>query len=285
MRGEGLQLPNGSLKSGFIHSLDENGSIVKKKLNSVTDSLQFKRWFGNSKVKNADGTPKVMYRGGAETINIIVPIKINNDGQYNRIMLNANRIKTVFWKIEFHSYIRREISHGNLVRVKKRGNQVSELNSPIKNSYNKVVSTDSISLGQVESQENLSSKGEADKPDTKFSLKAPVEEKKDLVAVHNFKTADLRIAATFSGLSLPSIDYRRLQTRMSRSFHQRIGSIPFRHACACSFRTGSSIAFCTSIVSPRSASAHRIVASRNTKHSGMRPIPSAETSKGPTKNI
>lgn len=32
--------------------------------------MQFKRWFGNSKVKNADGTPKVMYRGGAETINV-----------------------------------------------------------------------------------------------------------------------------------------------------------------------------------------------------------------------
>ncbi len=30
MRGEGLQLPNSSLKSGFIHSIDDNGSIVKK---------------------------------------------------------------------------------------------------------------------------------------------------------------------------------------------------------------------------------------------------------------
>ena len=70
MRGEGLQLPNSFHKSGFIHSIDESGSIVKKKLNSVTDSLQFKRWFGNSKVKNAGGTQKIMYRGGAETINI-----------------------------------------------------------------------------------------------------------------------------------------------------------------------------------------------------------------------
>ncbi len=133
--------------------------------------------------------------------------------------------------------------------------------------------------------ENVSENAGGVSPATHFSLKAPVEVTKDLIAVHNFKTADLRIAATFSGLSLPSIDYRRLQTRMSRSFHQMIGFIPFRHACACSFRTGSSIAFCTSIVSPRSASAHRIVASRNTTHSGMRPIPSAETSKGPTKNI
>ncbi len=67
------------------------------------------------------------------------------------------------------------------------------------------ISTDSIPRGQAESQENLSGKGEAAKPDTKFSLKAPVEETKDLVAVHNISTENLRNAAKLGGFPMPSI--------------------------------------------------------------------------------
>ena len=35
MRTEGLQLPNTTQKSGFVHSIDEYGSIVKKKRSSA----------------------------------------------------------------------------------------------------------------------------------------------------------------------------------------------------------------------------------------------------------
>ena len=58
------------------------------------------------------------------------------------------------------------------------------------------------------------------KPDTKFSLKAPVEEKKDLVAVHNFTTADLRNAAKLGGLAMPSIAILK-----SSQPHTRYGAI------------------------------------------------------------
>ncbi len=51
------------------NSISEAGQNVKTKLNSVTESLQFKRWFGDwqnnpkkaSKVINKDGTPRVVY--------------------------------------------------------------------------------------------------------------------------------------------------------------------------------------------------------------------------------
>lgn len=46
---------------GFIHSLTEANSPVKLKIKDVTESQQFKRWFGNSKVINSDGTPKIVY--------------------------------------------------------------------------------------------------------------------------------------------------------------------------------------------------------------------------------
>ena len=48
---------------GFIHSLTEANSPVKLKIKDVTESQQFKRWFGKSKVVNDDGTPKRVYHG------------------------------------------------------------------------------------------------------------------------------------------------------------------------------------------------------------------------------
>ena len=55
--------------NGFVHSIRESGSPVKPKFGNVTESQQFKRWFGDwqnhpesaSKVVNKDGTPKVVY--------------------------------------------------------------------------------------------------------------------------------------------------------------------------------------------------------------------------------
>lgn len=63
----GMSIP----RDGFIHSIKENGSPVKPKLNNVTESLQFKRWFGDwqkhpqnaSKVVDEDGKPLVVYHG------------------------------------------------------------------------------------------------------------------------------------------------------------------------------------------------------------------------------
>jgi hypothetical protein len=57
--------------NGFLASIRDEGSTVKPKLKNVTQSQQFKRWFGDwqnhpenaSKVVNEDGTPKVVYHG------------------------------------------------------------------------------------------------------------------------------------------------------------------------------------------------------------------------------
>ena len=55
--------------NGFVASIRDADSNVKPKLQNVTESQQFKRWFGDwqnhperaSKVVNADGTPKAVY--------------------------------------------------------------------------------------------------------------------------------------------------------------------------------------------------------------------------------
>lgn len=55
-------------RSGYIASIRDAGSPVKPKMKNVTESVQFKRWFGNwienpekaSKIVNADGSPKIL---------------------------------------------------------------------------------------------------------------------------------------------------------------------------------------------------------------------------------
>ena len=58
---KGLQLPSSLPWEGFVNSIRNNSSNVKTKFNDVTESLQFKRWFGNSKAVNNDGSPKILY--------------------------------------------------------------------------------------------------------------------------------------------------------------------------------------------------------------------------------
>jgi hypothetical protein len=70
----GVQFPGPTaLPDGYVHSIHDNGSPVKSKFQSVTQTQQFKRWFGDwskhpetaSKVVNEEGTPKVVYYGTA----------------------------------------------------------------------------------------------------------------------------------------------------------------------------------------------------------------------------
>lgn len=73
-----VTMPKGTESNdGFYHSIRDAGSNVKPKFADVTESRQFKRWFGDwqkkprsaSKVVNADGTPKVVYHGTAGEFN------------------------------------------------------------------------------------------------------------------------------------------------------------------------------------------------------------------------
>ena len=50
-----------NISDGFVSSIRDTNSPVKPKLKDATESQQFKRWFGKSKIVNADGTPRVVY--------------------------------------------------------------------------------------------------------------------------------------------------------------------------------------------------------------------------------
>ena len=57
----GVQFPGGSMQDGLIHSILKNDSPVNRKFMDQTETKQFKRWFGKSKVVDRDGEPLVVY--------------------------------------------------------------------------------------------------------------------------------------------------------------------------------------------------------------------------------
>ena len=72
MATAGVTMPQGlSLGDGHIHNIHEIGSPVKPKMQNITESQQFKRWFGDwqsnpkraSKVVDKEGKPLVVYHG------------------------------------------------------------------------------------------------------------------------------------------------------------------------------------------------------------------------------
>jgi hypothetical protein len=60
------------------------GTDINEAPNLKTNTPQFKKWFGNSKITNEDGSPKVMYHGTARDISEFKP------GQANAIFVTDN---------------------------------------------------------------------------------------------------------------------------------------------------------------------------------------------------
>lgn len=54
-------MPNRLPQADFVNSIRDKSSNVKVKFNDVTETQQFKRWFGKSKAINKDGTPRILY--------------------------------------------------------------------------------------------------------------------------------------------------------------------------------------------------------------------------------
>ena len=57
----GVQFPGVTMQDGLIPSILNNDSPVNRKFVEQTETTQFKRWFGKSKVVDRDGEPLVVY--------------------------------------------------------------------------------------------------------------------------------------------------------------------------------------------------------------------------------
>lgn len=57
----GVQFPGSAAQDGLIHSIFDAGSPVNRKYVEQTETRQFKRWFGDSKVVDKKGAPRKLY--------------------------------------------------------------------------------------------------------------------------------------------------------------------------------------------------------------------------------
>ena len=89
-------------RSGYIASIRDAGSPVKPKMKNVTESVQFKRWFGDwqrhtkdvSKIQNADGSPKIVYYKAEDAHGNIHLLDTENGGEAVYLnMRNPYRVK------------------------------------------------------------------------------------------------------------------------------------------------------------------------------------------------
>ena len=57
----GVQFPGSAVQDGLIHSILKKDSPVNRKFVEQTETRQFQRWFGKSKVVDEEGKPLVVY--------------------------------------------------------------------------------------------------------------------------------------------------------------------------------------------------------------------------------
>ena len=77
----------GNIPTGFVHNIAEAGLNVK----SQTETLQFKRWFADSKVVDQNGEPLVVYHGSSAVFYAFDPKKIKSGAFGKGIYLSPSK--------------------------------------------------------------------------------------------------------------------------------------------------------------------------------------------------
>ena len=107
LNANGVQFPGGSsLADGFIRSVTDPLSNVNRRIENITETKQFIKWFGDwrknpksaSKVVNADGTPKVMYHGSPNLFTVFDKKRSKSSNLYVSIK-NTAKIAVVRIKL------------------------------------------------------------------------------------------------------------------------------------------------------------------------------------------
>lgn len=246
------------LKDGVNHSITDPGSPVKEKALKRTESRQFKHWFGKSKVKNPDGTPKIVYHGSkARNIDVF---KTSNQWGYGGMYLTdrkeiaegftkgwgskePGRVYELYARIERpliidamgkrydeiavpKNFPKDQLFGGKTVDTQQLANWAREMGRDgliVENvvEYD-LIGTDYIvfSPNQVKSATDNVGTFSRENDDHQFSLKKPVEQVGTLVAVHNLAEDKLKKALALGGFPMPSIAIAKTEIG-----HQNFGPI------------------------------------------------------------
>ena len=122
------------------HSSEEIDDVVAKlkEVHGFTDPVKAK---DSGKVNDAHFS--IEFADNNNNV-INVPVYMDEHGRVNRVVVDVNKISTVFGRDAFRDYINRQIKTKNLVRIKNRSIQTSEGNALIAERYGMDTSKNSI---------------------------------------------------------------------------------------------------------------------------------------------
>lgn len=215
---------------------------------SLKDSEAFKKWFGDSKVVDKKGNPLVVYHATNHEFNIFDRSKLgdftsgNTDWQpavrsaqigfwfsdrdlAATVFTDPDKTKAVYLSIQkpyrtkldsLWNALEHTRPETYLKRLQERGYDGLR----VQDSEFGGVSYVAFEPTQIKSATNNSGAFDPANPDIRFSLKSPVEETKDLVAVHNLTESKLQKALELGGFPMPSIAVTRTDVG-----HQTFGDI------------------------------------------------------------
>lgn len=206
---------------------------------SLKDSEAFKKWFGDSKVVDKKGNPLVVYHATDSEFNVFDRSKLGDSTSGNTnwqpavrsaqigfwfsdhdlaatVFTDPDKTKAVYLSIQ-KPYRTKLDSLWNALEHTRPETYVKRLQERgydglrVQDSEFGGVSYVAFEPTQIKSATNNSGAFDPANPDIRFSLKSPVEETKDLVAVHNLSEENLQKLLKLGGLPAPSIAIARAE--------------------------------------------------------------------------
>lgn len=206
---------------------------------SLKDSEAFKKWFGDSKVVDKNGDPLVVYHATDSEFNVFDRSKLGDSTSGNTnwqpavrsaqigfwfsdhdlaatVFTDPDKTKAVYLSIQ-KPYRTKLDSLWNALEHTRPETYVKRLQERgydglrVQDSEFGGVSYVAFEPTQIKSATNNSGAFDPANPDIRFSLKSPVEETKDLIAVHNLSEENLQKLLKLGGLPAPSIAIARAE--------------------------------------------------------------------------
>lgn len=120
-----------SLFMQVVDSLDNPQRVYRGTKNADNSSRRENYFLIISTVKDKDGNP------------INIPVYIEQQGRYNNVAIDTNKIATVYGKENINNYINKELRKGNIVKINKSSDKSNGL-SPIDSVKDSTASMDNI---------------------------------------------------------------------------------------------------------------------------------------------
>lgn len=206
---------------------------------SLKDSEAFKKWFGDSKVVDKNGDPLVVYHATDSEFNVFDRSKLGDSTSGNTnwqpavrsaqigfwfsdhdlaatVFTDPEKTKAVYLSIQ-KPYRTKLDSLWNALEHTRPETYVKRLQERgydglrVQDSEFGGVSYVAFEPTQIKSATNNSGAFDPANPDIRFSLKSPVEETRDLIAVHNLSEENLQKSLKLGGLPAPSIAIARAE--------------------------------------------------------------------------